>query len=145
MFFPWRGGGSRVPHTYSSNALGEDNQDHEECENGLKCVYSNNVLNFRAIGRRGRRQRKTCSMWSSLLLSHSYSWSFKVSSSMLSLVQNRVKIFVFWLFYQNRSHSSDAQTPIDISSLLFQTTKEKIFYLLLLASSIFSVCLSVAK
>ena len=36
-------------------------------------------------------------------------------------------------------------TPIDISSMLFQSTMERILYVALLASSFFSVCLSFAK
>ena len=35
--------------------------------------------------------------------------------------------------------------PIDISSMLFQSTMERILYVALLASSFFSVCLSFAK
>ena len=35
--------------------------------------------------------------------------------------------------------------PIDISSMLFQSTKERVLYVALLASSFFSVCISFAK
>ena len=35
--------------------------------------------------------------------------------------------------------------PIDLSSMLFQSAKERVFYVVLLASSFFSVCISFAK